>query len=254
MRFLDPYPDATKLEQLYSEAYFTGADGGECLVPGSRVDYAVCARQRLAKFGSTIRLLRRYMPPPAEVLDIGAATGEFLDLARTAGYGVAGVELSKFASERARANYGLDVFTGALDEFVAPRLFDIVHLSHVLEHFIDPNRSVDQLASLLSREGIIYVEVPFQWNIAERLRFLVGYRRPFTVSSVHHRSFFRPATLRSLFQRHGFSCRHLSVRPPDRYPTVTLKDRVKWAAWQGISAVGQGQFIEAIFSHGAAPA
>lgn len=254
MRFLEPYPNAGRLEQLYSEAYFTGGNDGECALPGSQVDYAVCAGLRMAKFGSTVRLLRRYIPPPAELLDVGAATGEFLDLARASGYRVAGVELSSFAAAKARGNYGLDIFTGALDEFVAPRLFEIVHLSHVLEHLVDPNRSVDQLASLLSPEGFIYVEVPFQWNLAERARFLFGHRQQFTVLSVHHRSFFRPNTLRSLFGRHGFSCRHLTIRPPYRYPITTLAHRVKWAAWQGISVAGQGQFIEAIFSRDSASA
>jgi hypothetical protein len=92
------------------------------------------------------------------------------------------------------------------------------------------------------------VEVPFQWNWAERLHHLAGRRQPFNIFSVHHRLFFRPATLRALFKRHGFDCVHLSLMPPRRYPVGTWNQRAKWLAWRSLSLVGQGLFIEAVFA------
>lgn len=248
MLFLDPYPDAAELEQLYSEAYFTGESGGALGLPGSHAEYADFARQRLGKFSATLELLSQLVPPPARLLDVGAATGEFLDLARRAGYEVAGIELSRFAAEQARARFGLDLFVGPLEAFAGGPAFDAIHLSHVLEHLTDPHRAIQRLRGLLSARGVVYVEVPFQWNVAERLHHFAGRRQPFNVFSVHHRLFFRPVTLRAMFVQHGFVCRHLTLTPPCRYPVETWRERAKWAVWRGLSLLGQGLFIEAVFS------
>jgi 2-polyprenyl-3-methyl-5-hydroxy-6-metoxy-1,4-benzoquinol methylase len=247
MLFLDPYPGPAEVAQLYTEGYFTGSGPG-LAVPGSDQEYSDFARSRLVKFRSTVELLRRFVPPPATLLDVGAATGEFLDIARKGGYEVAGIELSQFAAEQARIHFGLELFVGPLEAFAASPGFDIIHLSHVLEHFPKPHAAINRLEALLSDRGVVYVEVPFQWNWVEQLHHFAGRRQPFNVFSVHHRVFFRPATLKSLFERHGFVCRHLSLVPPNRYPVASARDRSKWAVWRCLSLAGQGLFIEAVFS------
>jgi SAM-dependent methyltransferase len=246
--FLDPYPGPDELTQLYSESYFTGQESGALGLPGSDTDYTDFARQRLSKFSATVELLRRFAPVPGRLLDIGAATGDFLSIARAVGYDVAGIELSSFAAEEARRRFGIDLFVGPLDRFTAVQPFNAIHLSHVLEHLPDPHRAVRQLRDLLAPGGIVYVEVPFQWNWAERLHYLVGRRQPFSVFSVHHRLFFRPATLRTLFERYGLTCRHMTLTPPHRYPVETWGARLKWVAWRGLALMGQGLFIEAVFT------
>jgi SAM-dependent methyltransferase len=248
MLFLDPYPGVAELEQLYSEAYFTGGDIKGLTVPGSELQYADFAKLRLVKFQATVDLLRRFIAPPVRLLDVGAATGEFLDIARTAGYEVAGIEPSRFAAEQARGGFGLEVFAGSLDAFESSTPFDIIHLSHVLEHLPEPHLAVDKLGTILSKRGVVYLEVPFQWNWVEQLHYLWGRRPAFNVFSVHHRAFFRPSTLKTLFARHGFICRHLTLTPPGRYAVATRLERAKWAAWRGLSLLGQGLFIEAVFS------
>jgi SAM-dependent methyltransferase len=248
MLFLDPYPGPSELEQLYSETYFTGESSGTLGLPGSEAEYSGFANQRLAKFSVTLDLLRKFVPPPARLLDVGAATGEFLDLGRKAGYEVAGIELSRFAAEQARDRFGLNLFVGSLESFTAATPFDVIHLSHVLEHLPEPHRSLRRLRELLSARGVIYVEVPFQWNWAERLHHFAGRRQPFNIFSLHHRLFFRPTTLRALFQRHGFDCLHLNLMPPRRYPVETWNQKAKWVAWRALSLIGQGLFIEAVFA------
>lgn len=248
MMFLDPYPDATQLERLYSEGYFTGANADGLPVPGSDAEYAEFAQFRLPKFQATVDLIQGFVPAPANLLDIGSATGEFLNIARRSGYRVTGIELSAFAAEQARQRFGLEIFVGALEAYKTDMSFDVIHLSHVLEHLVDPHRAIDRLKKILSARGVVYVEVPFQWNLVERLHFLASERRPFNTFSLHHRLFFRPSTLRALFARHGFVCRHLTLTPPHRYPVGSPKTRLKRALWQGLSWVGQGLVIEAVFS------
>lgn len=248
MLFLDPYPDADQLERLYSEAYFNvdnaqGLDGD-----AKQMKYEDVAQLRKAKFQATIDLLKRFAAPPARLLDVGAATGEFLHLAQHNGYDVAGLELSAFAAQKAREQYGFDLFVGPLDAYPTDRTFDVVHLSHVMEHLADPHGSIKKMAQLVSRTGVIYIEVPFQWNWVEQLHFLRGHRQKFSAFSVHHRSFFRPETLRAFFLKHGFECRHLTLTPPHRYPVANLPARAKRSMWKGLSVLGQGLVIEAVFA------
>lgn len=248
MLFLDPYPNPEQLEELYSESYFAVDNAAGFTGVGANVAYHDVVRLRMSKFEATVNLFKRMVPTPARLMDVGAATGEFLDVARRGGYQVEGIELSEFAAEKARANFGLDVFVGSLDAYETSTPFDVVHLSHVMEHLVEPHRSIAKLGSLLSRRGVIYIEVPFQWNWVEQLHYRRGLRQTFSAFSVHHRSFFRPASLRALFAQHGFVCRHLSLTPPHRYPTPTLAAQAKRAMWQGLAIAGQGLLIEAVFS------
>jgi len=248
MIFLDPYPNPEQLDKLYSQQYFEIDNhigfGGK----PANVDYAGTAQLRAPKFQATVDLLKRYVPTPARMLDVGAATGEFLSVARKNGYSVAGVEISEFAAEKARQQHGLDVYTGPLDTYKTNSKFDVIHLSHVMEHLVEPHTSISQMDALLAEDGVIYIEVPFSWNWADQLHFRRGHKYDFSVFSVHHRSHFRPDTLKAFFAFHGFDCPHLTLTPPHRYPTNNFTTRAKHAVWQGLSLVGQGLVIEAIFS------
>ena len=248
MLFLAPYPDADQLEKFYSESYFKVDNAAGMTGDGQQVAYEDVARLRMDKFQATVKLLRQFVAPPARLLDVGAASGEFLDMARRSGYEVSGLELSEFAANKAREQFGLDVFTGLLEDYPENSVFDVVHLSHVMEHLVDPHASIAKMDRLLSPDGVIYIEVPFQWNWVERVHFMKGERQRFSAFSVHHRSFFRPDTLRSFFKRHGFECKHLTLTPPHRYPVPTLASRAKRAMWRGLSMVGQGLLIEAVFA------
>jgi len=248
MMFLEPYPSPEELNKMYSETYFVADDVPQAKDAGAPLDYSGIAHERMAKFQSTIDLIRTFVPTPARLLDIGAATGEFLDIARRGGYDVAGIELSAYAALQARERFGFEFFVGPLDAYPGSDPFDVIHLSHVLEHLVDVHASIETMSTLLSDKGAIYIEVPFSWNWIEQIRHSIGKDLSFSVWSVHHRSFFRPDSLRAFFARHGFTCRHLSLNPPNRYPSLTLPARAKRAVWQNLSHVGQGLLIEAVFT------
>jgi len=64
------------------------------------------------------------------ILDIGCATGEFLNgMRRYPTWNTYGVEISPFASSIARERFGLEVFTGTLGEAAYPdESFDVITL------------------------------------------------------------------------------------------------------------------------------
>ena len=56
-----------------------------------------------------LQVLRGAVPPPAKLLEVGCATGEFCVCARELGYEVEGLEMSPSLGEFARREYGLSV-------------------------------------------------------------------------------------------------------------------------------------------------
>src|SRR5215470_5238250 len=56
-----------------------------------------------------LKRLKRFRPPPGLLLEIGTATGSFLDEARGAGFTVRGLDVSATFASMARDRYGLDI-------------------------------------------------------------------------------------------------------------------------------------------------
>ena len=98
--------------------------------------------------------------PPARVLEIGCARGEFLEMLRDHGYTVAGVELDQGAAERAHAR-GLDVFPGTFREAGFPKsYFDIIYMKHVVEHLPDVRETLVEATRVLKPGGWLLVATP----------------------------------------------------------------------------------------------
>ncbi len=250
-RFLHPYLSIEELRDLYGSHYFTGETDGDRRdgTVGSSVDYNALAEERIPKFRASLDLIQQHAPGARTILDVGAATGDLLALAKERGLEPAGVELSAHAAAVAKARHGLDLFVGRLEDFPVTHSFDVIHLNHVLEHFVDPREAVRRLEALLAPTGVVYIEVPYQFNWGERVKHrLARTRPPFTVWSIHHPVFFTPSTVVRLFERVGLRPRTLRVFDRARYPAATPVQIAKRLAWQALSQVGEGTFIEAVFA------
>lgn len=91
---------------------------------------------------------------------------------------------------------GLSIHRGSIDEMITTgRTYDIVILSHVLEHMLDPVRELGKIAGLLASSGWLYVEVPSLFAVTTQL--------PRYWQTAHTYSFV-PDTLRRLMQSAGF--------------------------------------------------
>jgi SAM-dependent methyltransferase len=189
---LDPRPDAAQAAALYDATYFVGGgNGGYQDYASDEVLHRANARRRLAVLGETD------VRPPGRLLDVGCAHGFFLDEARRAGWGVAGVEISPEPASFARSELELDV-RSSLDDVDGP--FDVVTAFQVLAHVVDPDAFVAELADRLRPGGLLVVETP---NAASRVARLLGrFWHLATPPSIVW--MFDPATLEGLFGRSGF--------------------------------------------------
>lgn len=98
--------------------------------------------------------------PGARLLDVGFGNAAFLELARAAGWQVSGIDPDPVTVAGARER-GLDVRLGSiegLDEWDAS--FDVITMSHVIEHTHDPRAVVEKAWRLLKPGGRLWIETP----------------------------------------------------------------------------------------------
>ena len=135
------------------------------------------------------------------LLDVGCATGIFLDGMRTLGWQVAGVEPTASAVEYARTRFALDVFEGRLEEApFADHSFDVITLWDVLEHVHEPKQVLAKIHQLLRPGGLLVMSLPNPDSIEARLLgpYWAGWDLP------RHLNLFRPRQLRQHLPQMGF--------------------------------------------------
>jgi 2-polyprenyl-3-methyl-5-hydroxy-6-metoxy-1,4-benzoquinol methylase len=146
------FPESEALGETFSEHYYTEVQ---------REAFAHIANQARGDASRPIYELGLGLVPPAgsgRLLDIGCAFGAFMELARSRGWSVSGVEISPFSSRYAREERGLDVFTGDVSSAPLPSgQFDVVTLWDVIEHVRDVRQTLDRARELLKPGGHVIV-------------------------------------------------------------------------------------------------
>lgn len=137
--------------------------------PGPSMHSDVELRERLG-VEDKISFIARYLGDrrQARVIDVGCGAGGYLLAARELGFDAVGVEPSVAHSTVARA-LGLDVRTGYFDvRAFAPRSFDLVLTSHVVEHIFNPRDFMSDLATLVRPGGWLVAVTPNADYLAAR--------------------------------------------------------------------------------------
>ncbi len=136
------------------------------------------------------------------VLDVGCNAGELLLLFQDDGWDVAGVEISPGPAEHARRILNKPVWQGPAEDVVPKgEQFDLIALTHVLEHIHEPHILINQLQNHLKPGGVILLEVP---NASDPLiKIWNGYYR--SLCPGDHISFFDEQSVRTLAAKGGFS-------------------------------------------------
>lgn len=150
-------------------------------------------------FFTILKRLRPYAPMGSLLLDVGAASGIFLNLARSAGYRVTGIEPSAALAADAERLYGLKLFCGTVEQFNSSEKFAVITLLDVLEHVIDPNTFLSVLSGFLAPGGMLVIVTPDIGSLAARI--MGGRWWHFRVA---HLNFFNRQSLGRLLENHGF--------------------------------------------------
>lgn len=149
----------------------------------------------------TIDLMLSKFDRPGSVCDIGCGSGQWLTKFIEHGWCATGVEPDPDSTDQLY-DRGLDVHAGtaeALPAAIVGRQFDLVIMSHVLEHCLDPAAALDGAVRLLKPGALLLVEVPNKDCIHFKT-FGVGSE---CYDAPRHLSFFGPAGLKGIVEQHG---------------------------------------------------
>jgi SAM-dependent methyltransferase len=241
---VDPLPTPEALADTYRRDDLPHAyekAHGQAYVLGDR-EAPAYAHERLGD-------LERLLGGPGRLLDVGAARGVFLNLARSRGWDVTGIELSIEAMRAARGAFGLELIPSTVEEAgFRDGSFDAVHMSHVLEHLPSPVGTLREIHRILRPGGVLMIEVPNEFgDLMGAVRELVlRRRRPAYEVPSPHLYFFTPRTLRAVVRRAGFRTR--ALRTPRRARAegslIPLGDWVKRAVYAIEPWLRRGPLIE----------
>ncbi|MGA0121830.1 MAG: class I SAM-dependent methyltransferase [Gaiellales bacterium] len=154
---------------------------------------------RLETFAESLELVRRYRRS-GRLLDVGCHVGTFLTLAEAAGFEVAGVEPSRWASEIARERIAGSVHCGAVEDAPLPEGgYDVITLWDVIEHLPDPALDVRAIHAALRPGGVFAVST---MDVDALFARVAGRRWPWYMQM--HLVYFSRRTLCEMLRREGF--------------------------------------------------
>ena len=190
LEWLDPMPTSAEIDAYYEWAYREGI-----YAPYAEADdiRRLIAEHRFA----TLRPMAR----PGRWLDVGCATGHFLEAAGRAGMAAEGLDVSPGAVAQARAR-GVTAHRARVEEFEPDRPYDCITAFDVIEHLLDPRGFLDRLRSWLVPGGTLVLTLPDVSSIYPRL---IMRRHWFYYLPSDHLYYFDPRTIARLLRERGFA-------------------------------------------------
>lgn len=236
--YLDPRPDQATIGQAY-QRYYTHASGPQ----QAPLSWRGRIRQRLEggylqrRYGADrppsaadawiyslllpyrhmSDVLYRHLPGPGRgrtLLDLGCGDGGFLLQAQACGWQVEGVDPDPMAAEVGRRR-GLAIRQGGLEAYAGrSACFDLITLSHVIEHVHQPAAALADCHRLLKPGGRLWIATP---NIDSGGHALFG-RHWRGLETPRHLVLFNERGLRRLLQQAGFvGTRRLPSQLPEPF-------------------------------------
>lgn len=209
-------PRLTETEEIYSgdtEGYFNEA---KLILEGK------APHHRDKNYTEDLELIHKYKPS-GNFLDIGTNMGFFLRKAKQwKDWKLYGVEPSPSLSCMARKYFGLDIKTTSLkDACFENEFFDIITMTDVLEHIVNPGEILKEIRRILKPDGILFIKVPnglfnlFKLKIAGLAKKLKNYD---IFDSYEHVVHYSGNTLKKIIKKHGFQVIKTSIGKPIQLP------------------------------------
>ncbi len=220
--FTTPFLDEKELGKYYTEEYepynarqssLRGTKIGEFLRDAIMSPY-------LLRFGRAEWQTKPF--GKGRMFEIGCGSGYFLKRAESLGWNCWGIDFSPKAVEVTKKRVpGANVTQSSLSELNIEELnfkgsFDLVIMSHVLEHLPDPVLSLNKCYELLAPGGMLMLEIP-NFSSFEARFFGKNWRG---LDLPRHLFHFREPVVRQLLLSNGFS--QIKIRPS--MSVVTFSD------------------------------
>lgn len=151
------------------------------------------------------------------LLDVGCNEGRGLIRYQSSGYTVEGLELNNKAADVARKK-GFVVHSDLIEQFEPSEKYDVVVLSNVLEHSLNPLGMLLHVARVLNPNGQVWISCPNSQSWLRDVfgRFWINWHVPF------HISHFSSKMLTGVLQQSGFELKKLHQATPALWVTHSI--------------------------------
>lgn len=167
-----------------------------------------------------LKLIEKYKKT-GNFLDVGSHTGSFLRHARNRGWSLTGVEPSPQLGELARQWWGLNIVEGFLETAQLPsHHFDVLTMTDVFEHIVNPKSVLGAARRLLKSDGIIFIKVPnAKYNLLKfYVRKWLGRPSDDDFDAYEHVIHYTQKTLKKMLDTAGFEVLEFTIEPPVQIP------------------------------------
>ncbi len=152
-----PVPSLEELKKLYETHYNFGGERNT-LYTRSRERFLFSFLYRLwTRIDDDAAFYRR--TGNGRLLDVGCNEGRGLRIYARNGFQAEGLDLNEAAAAVAR-EAGLTVHTRLLEEFHPVAPYDVVVLSNVMEHTLDPRKMLQDVHRILANGGQVWISCP----------------------------------------------------------------------------------------------
>jgi len=162
--------------------------------------------------------IKKYINPDSECLELGCASGYFLETIRPHIKKVSGIETHTLLKKYCQ-DLGIRMFDSLTE--CPYNSFDIVFMFFLLEHIGDPVKYLREVKRVLKDGGKIIIVVPNVDDALFRLYDAPGFRAFYFTPA--HQFYYSKATLADLIQKAGFS--QFIIEPIHRYD---LSNHMNW--------------------------
>ncbi len=129
---------------------------------GNYVDesYLLESSSRSINAHLSLNTIRRFVSA-GSLLEFGSSVGYFLNAART-DFEVTGLEPSRWATQEAQKRFKVECYAESIEnpKSIQGRSFDVVAMSDVIEHLLDPKAAILSSRNFLKPGGILYLLTP----------------------------------------------------------------------------------------------
>ena len=167
---------------------------------GHNENYVSQSIGRIETFTKGLSYVEKFAPSKGKILDVGAAAGFFLKVAKDNGWETFGVEPSEWLVDYGNKNFQVNMTAGTLiGSKFNDDSFDVITMWDVLEHTSDPMAEMKEVHRVLKPRGIALINYP---NIGSLLSRLAGKNWWFILSV--HLYYYTPKTITMLMEKAGF--------------------------------------------------
>jgi 2-polyprenyl-3-methyl-5-hydroxy-6-metoxy-1,4-benzoquinol methylase len=215
--FTNPQPHPENLGDYYkSEEYVSHSNSKKGFVNSA---YHIVRNYTLNK---KFKMVKSIMSK-GSILDIGCATGEFLNVFKLDKWTTLGIEPDKDAKKFAVENYNLNIENENYLENIDENSFDIITMWHVLEHVPNLNKRLETLNKILKDDGNLIIAVPNykSYDADYYGKFWAAYDVP------RHLFHFSKSTMEKLLIKHGFQIENIKPMKFDSFYVSMLSEKYK---------------------------